>query len=322
MIKARFAAPAIILFLVASGLLINSHAVQTKPSIIVILKSRDIEPYRLALSGFRSALENNRIDFSLTEYSLEDKSETKDTILAGIRSHSPSLVLSIGTGATELAKSNIKDTPVVFSMVLNPVSSGFVKSMKQGEENLTGASMDITAKKQLEIFKSLVPRAKRFGVLYNPSETGVLIEAAKQDAKSLGVELVTFSIASEKDIPKAMEGIEKKIDALWAVADSSVFTPASTQYILLYTLRNGLPFMGLSSAFVKAGALFAITWDYEDIGRQSGELAVQILQGKAPSELPIMTPRVTKLALNLKTAGRIGVKIDSALRAQAGEIFE
>ncbi len=324
MMKPRFIAMAIMpAILLSSALLIDINAVQTKPSVVVILKTRDIEPYRLALAGFKSALEDHKIDFSIKEYSLEDKNEAKDAIIASAKSDNPSLILTIGTGATELAKANIKDTPIVFSMVLNPVSSGVVKSMQSSGSNLTGASMDISAKRQLEIFKSLLPRAKRFGVLYNPAETGVIIEEAKQDARGLGIELVAFPIMSEKDIPVVMEGVEKKIDALWAVADSSVFTPASTQYILLYTLRNGIPFMGLSSAYVKAGALFAVIWDYEDIGRQSGELAAQILsQGKLPAELSVTTPRVTKLSLNLRTADRMGVKIQSSMREQASEIFE
>lgn len=308
------------MFLLSPALLIKSHSVQAKPSVIVVMKTRDIEPYRLALSGFKSTLSADKIEYTLKEYSLEGKST--DEIITGIKADNPTVILTLGTSATDIAKKNIKDTPVVFSMVLNPVSSGFVKDMRAPDSNMTGASMDISAKKQLEIFKSLVPHAKKIGVLYNPAETSAIIDEAKLAAESLGLELAAFSITSEKDIPVVMDGIEKKIDALWAVADSSVFTPASTQYILLNTLRNGIPFMGLSSSFVKAGALFAITWDYEDIGRQSGEIASQVISGRGVSQIPVTTPRTTKIALNLKTANRLGIKIDNSLKNQASEIFE
>src|SRR3989338_178630 len=142
--------------LLSPALLIKTAAVQTKPSVVVILKTRDIEPYRLALAGFKSALEDHKIDFSVKEYSLEEKSEAKEAIIATAKADKPNLILTIGTGATELVKANIKDIPVVFSMVLNPVSSGVVKSMRSSGANITGASMDISAKKQIEIFKSLL----------------------------------------------------------------------------------------------------------------------------------------------------------------------
>ena len=80
------------------------------------------------------------------------------------------------------------------------------------------------------------------------------------------------------------------VDALWSVADSTVFSPGSTKFILLHTLRNKIPFIGLSPAFVKAGALMALAADYQEVGTQCGELAVRVLSGYQPSSLPITMP--------------------------------
>jgi putative ABC transport system substrate-binding protein len=79
--------------------------------------------------------------------------------------------------------------------------------------------------------------------------------------------------------------------------------------ILLYTLQNKIPFMGLSPAFVKAGALLALDADYQEVGAQCGGLAAKILTGDRPSSLPITTPQRATLHVNLNTAEIIGIKI-------------
>ena len=67
--------------------------------------------------------------------------------------------------------------------------------------------------------------------------------------------------------------------------------------------------MGLSPAFVKAGALLALSVDYKDVGVQCGELAAQVLAGQPPPSLPITVPRRVTLYLNLNVAKTISVKI-------------
>jgi putative ABC transport system substrate-binding protein len=81
------------------------------------------------------------------------------------------------------------------------------------------------------------------------------------------------------------------------------------EFIFLHTLRSKLPFMGLSPAFVKAGALLALAIDYQEVGTQCGGLAARILSGESPSALPITTPQKTILHVNLKTAETLGLKI-------------
>jgi putative ABC transport system substrate-binding protein len=112
------------------------------------------------------------------------------------------------------------------------------------------------------------------------------------------------------------------MDVLWMVADSTVYTPRSTEFILQYTLGHQIPFVGLSAKYVKAGALFAVSWDYTDLGEQAGELAHQILAGKTPAELAVATPRKLPLVLNMKSARSLGVKIPRKVIEGASEVYE
>ncbi|MCK4427183.1 MAG: ABC transporter substrate-binding protein [candidate division Zixibacteria bacterium] len=288
---------------------------------IVIVKSSSSTPFLKAVEGFKKEIRKSEIEAILIEYDVSDQSKGEGQIAQKIRNLKPDLIVTIGSRSTAMVSQKIKDIPIVFCMVLNPVSSGFIQSMRSSGNNLSGASLDIPVRIQLEKFKLIVPKLKRLGVLFTQDSKQVIIEA-QGVCKRIGVELVPELIYSEKEIPGAVEALAQEVDGLWAVADTIIFTPQSTQHILLYTLRNGLPFMGLSPSFVKAGALFTLACDHKDVGRQAGELALGVLSGEVPSQIPITIPRMIYLCLNLRTAEQINLKIPEKIVSVAKEVFK
>ena len=180
--------------------------------------------------------------------------------------------------------------------------------------------MEIPVRTQFEEIRRVIPGVKRVGVLYNPAVTGPMIESARRTAASLGMELVSIQVDSESDVVTSTEALAEKVDVLWSVADSTVFSSQGLRRILLTTLRNRIPFVGLSPAFVRAGALLAFSVDYRDVGRQSGEQALQVFAGERPSDVPMTAPRSVSLSLNLNTAKRIQIRIPREIRKTA-EVF-
>jgi putative ABC transport system substrate-binding protein len=277
---------------------------------IVIVKSREIEPYEIALRSFRRTLNNKGFEPVVNEYVLPEANRDKEALLADIRRRDPRLIVTLGSAATSYVSKAIKNIPVTFCMVLNPLASGFIRNMSGSGNNVTGASLDISVATQFEALRTFVPSLKKIGVLYNPQETEAVIQQARRAAKELDMELVAIAVNSEDKIPDALRSLSKSVDAIWSVADGTVFSSGSQEFIL-YTLQNKIPFMGLSPAFVKAGALLALDADYQDIGAQCGGLAAKILAGDSPSSLPTTTPQKTTLYVNLKTAETIGLKVPS-----------
>jgi len=135
------------------------------------------------------------------------------------------------------------------------------------------------------------------------------------------MELVGAPIETSEQIPGALDELTGKVDALWSFADSVAYSPNLAQFIILHTLRNRLPFMGVSVGYVKAGALFCVYADYEEVGRQSAAMAAEILSGKSASGIPMQFPRHSKMALNLSAAEAIGLDIPLAVRKNAAERF-
>jgi len=88
------------------------------------------------------------------------------------------LIVTTSTPGALAAKSATSETPVVFSMVSDPVASGIVASLARPGGNLTGWSnmLPETSRKLLELLKEVTPKASRFAVLFDPANGGKLLE--------------------------------------------------------------------------------------------------------------------------------------------------
>ncbi len=119
-----------------------------------------------------------------------------------------------------------------------------------------------------------------------------------------------------------LQNLLPQLDALWAVDGSVSYNAAAVRELLLYSFRNRVPLIGLSAQWVKAGALYALDWDYPDLGRQAAELADTILrEGAAPKSLPPVFPRLIRPVLNAKTLEHMKLQITERWLAEIAEVF-
>lgn len=290
------------------------------PATIAVVLSRDIAPYREALRGFQSSLDTGRQQYRVVEFNLEAFSADPEGLVAKVRSRRPALILTLGSAATSLVAGAVQDIPIVFSLVLPSSGGGSLEELRVAHRNISGASMEIPVRTQFAKIREVLPAAKRIGVLYDPKVSGPVVESARKVLADMGFELVSIPVSSEQDVVQQMEQEGGRVDLLWSVADSTVFTPQSLRHILLWTLRSRVPFVGLSPSFVKAGALLALSCDFADVGRQSGEIALRILSGEDPSRIPTAAPREISLSVNMNTARQLQLAISEDIRRRA-EVF-
>jgi putative ABC transport system substrate-binding protein len=273
------------------------------------------------IKGIKSAINDNYQEALFHELLLISDSSEIETQIARIKEIDPKLILTVGSSATRIISDHIKDRPIIFSAVLNPETSGFVKSLQNPGGNMTGASLDIPPDIQFTYFKRVIKNLKHIGVLYT-DETANLIPPAEALAAGAGLVLHAVKIESEKDIPAALDSLNMIVDGLWSVADGNIYSPRSTRFILLNTLRNSKPFMGFSRNIVESGALFGLNYDYKDIGRQAGKIAASVLSGRSPSSIPVAVPSIIWFHYNEKTAKHIAVNIPDDLAAVAKEVYQ
>ncbi len=279
---------------------------------ISIITSQEKAPYNQAVIGFKEYLKKNKIDVRYSEYDLPKEKEPVK-ICEKIRNEKPTLVLVIGSNAKKLAEDNLTDIPVVYSMVL--LSEPFTRV------NMTGVSLHIPSELKINALKRILPEAKKIGLVYS----GKTEDEEKKITRAIEKEklqLFAKKADSEKDLQTAIEDIEQKIDCFWMLSDSNIYSPESVKHLLISGLKRKFAVIGLASSYVEAGALFSLDCDYEDIGQQTAELALKILNGEKAANLPAEFPHKTKLSLNLIVAEEIGLQIPKEIIKEADKVFK
>ena len=301
------AAAAVIIF---SSLVTSAGAAE---KIAVLVSSKDA-PFEEALKGFQGLLEKAAVQADYEVHKLDSSAAKAGQAVQAVKKSGARLVLTLGSLATDAAVKEITDIPIVACMVLR--SDGLKKS-----PNVTGVGLEFSLEVQTSWLQVLLPTAKTVGVLYNPDENKMRIEAAGRIMQTMGLKLVAQEVRSPQDVPAALEGLAKKVDVLWGLADTVAMTPQSAKNVLPFSVRNNIPLIGPSPTWVKAGALYALEWDYADVGAQAGDMAMKVLKGAPPSAIPAVSPRKVFYALNLTTAQQMKITFSDQLVRGARHTF-
>lgn len=281
---------------------------------VSVLMSQSSGPYQEALAGLRQYLSQQGMQDDLTVLSMEGDATKAASLLQEIKKSDAKLLLTFGSLATQAAVREGIVIPLVASLVLN------ANDLKQ-TPNATAVLLEFPVDIQLQWLRRFLPQQTTVGVLFNPKENRNTITAATQAAERLGLKLVAREVNMPQELPDALDGIAKKIDTLWGIADPTILSPQTAEPILLFSFENRIPFVGLAASWVKAGALYALDRDYNDLGAQCGELALKILTGVHANTLPPASPRKVAYSLNLKTANHMKIDIPQALIDGAQQVF-
>jgi putative ABC transport system substrate-binding protein len=85
---------------------------------------------------------------------------------------------------------------------------------------------------------------------------------------------------------------------------------------------NKIPVIGSESGQVEAGAIATKGIDYKDLGKQTGRVAVEVINGKKPQDIPIKGSENVSLIINQKAADTIGLTIPKELLDKADQVIK
>lgn len=290
-------------------------------STILVLQSEDEAAFDEAVAGLAQELHRLHPDggVKVEVRNLAKIASPETELPAALSSLKPALMITLGSQATVWAQSSVQHTPVLFGMVLDPQAQGIDPS--RASSPMTGVSMQIPLSEQFARLRQVLPEVRRVGTVYD-ARNQALVNEARREASRQGLTLVGAPVSGAAEVPEAFRTLAGKVDALWSFPDTTVYSREAAQFILLFSFRNRLPLMGFSRGYVRAGALFALYADYQDVGRQLAEVATEIMAGRSPREIPIGAPRRHALALNLRVADALGTRVPAGVRAQAEEVFK
>ncbi len=281
---------------------------------VAILKSADISAYSEAIMAFKSALPPS---FQITqEYDLKGDLKKGRNLARRIRASTTNVVLAVGLKAALAAKLEIPDIPVIFCLVFNPEKYGLPTG------NMVGLSLEIPFRQHVKPLQTLVPKVSRIGVLFDPQKTKGMKSQLLQEAKALGIRIVSEAVKTEQDVPQAFNAIKDRIDALWLLPDSTVLTENTLDFLMSATLEAHIPVVGFSAGLVRSGAVVAAYFHYADIGKQAARLSQQLVVQTSPSLLgTIISPERVHQSINQKTARFLSLSLTSDVLRQFDEQF-
>ncbi len=274
-----------------------------------------------AREGFIKALtDNGYIDGSniiLDYQNAQNDISVAQSIATGFASDNVDMILAIATPSAQAAYNATKDIPILITAVTDPVSAGLVKSNENPRTNVSGTSDATPIKSQFKLIKELLPNAKKIGIVYNTSEQNSLVQVAqaKAEAKVLGLEIIESGITNVNEISQALDVLLSKIDVLYTPTDNMVVS--ATPLVVQKAKENNVPMIGCLEDQIVTGALATETIDYYKLGYQTGERAVEVLNGKDISSIPVETLNNTELVINKTTAELLGIELNEELLARA-----
>ena len=238
---------------------------------------------------------------------------TASTIARKFVSEKVDLILSIATPTSQAAVNATTTIPIVFSAVTDPVGAGLVKSLESSGNNVTGMSDLTPVERQIELIKTILPKAKAVGTLYNAAEANSVLtnELAKKACEKLGMRLVEATVSSSADVFLAAQSLVGRCDAIYVSTDNT--TVSALDAVVQVTNKNRIPLVLADPTTVNKGALLALGFNYYAHGRETAPIAIKILKGTDPSDIPVKFATELELWVNLKTAKEIGFSTSSLI---------
>lgn len=241
--------------------------------------------------------------------------------VSGFKKHlaslQPRLLVAVGTKSLEYILSHDFALPVVYAMVLNPWAK-----VGPGSVAVKGVSMNVAPRIYWEAMAHISPAIQRVGLVYNPDETKILKEYAEKLAVEHGQELIAVPAQTPKEALHAIKDMASRIDAFWMLPDKTLIRQEVIDTLVSYSFEHHFVLIGLSGKHVSAGALMAYSFNSKAIGRSAGKMAQAILQRSAIDDTHSIWAPDTELAVNLKTAHKIGVSLDPSFLERAESLIE
>lgn len=272
--------------------------------------------------GFMEGLKELGVDAKFNVHIAQGNAATNVQIAGQMLDEKPNLVLAIATPGAQVCAQKIKDIPVVFAAVSDPVGAGLVKSMDAPGGNLTGMTDMPPVAKQLELIKSILPKAAKIGIVYNAGEANSVsqVNAVKAAGAKLGMSVVEATVSNSGGVFQAAKSLVGACDAVYVPLDNTVVS--AFESLVKICEENKLPLFSSDNESVAKGSIAALALDYYAMGKQTAAMAKKILDGAKPGAMPVESLTNLDVHLNLKAAKAQGVTVPEEVVKKAVKKFE
>jgi len=320
-----------LLGMLVAGIVAAPHAVRAQPAdkmkrVAVLYPGVDNSIFRGNFEGFRQALsaagyvEGRNLTFDVRS---GDGHELAP-IAADVAVLRPNVILAVARPGVVAAHAATSTIPVVaLDLESDPVTSGFVKTLPEPGGNLTGVFMDFPelAGKWLEILKTMVPALACVAILWDPATGPAQLDAARRAALILNLAVYPAEARTTSGIEPAVRAVMRERPNGMISLTSPLFN-AGRRTIIEQAARYRLPTLVPFSGFAKDGGLVSYGPDVVSMFAQAGAIAVNVLRGRSPAQIPVERPTRFMLSVNVKTAKALGLVLPASVLVRADEVIQ
>lgn len=309
------AAALLILFLLPSSVLGKSFTV----SFNQIVEHPALDALR---QGVKDELQAQAFEVKFHDHIAQGNISTANLIARKILDEQPDVVVGIATPTAQACAQAIKDTPIVFAAVTDPVGAGLVPSLENPKGHITGTTDMSPVDRQLALILELQPGLKRLGVIYNSGEANSLaiVKVLRETAATKGLQVEEATVTNSAGVFQAAKSLVGRADAIYIPTDNTVVS--AFEAVTKVGYDNRLPVFAADVDSVGRGAIAALAVDYYRMGRQTGEMVARILRGEKPEDMPVETLREFQIHLNPGSAKKMGLEISEPMLKKADKIVE
>ena len=296
----------------------------TKIGILQLVEHPSLDNARQGfLDGLKEAgLEegkNIQVDY---QNSQNDKSNLQ-TMAKKLVTDKNDLILAITTDASIVLANETQEIPILITAVTDPLKANLVESMERPNTNVTGTTDMNPINEQLDLILEVVPEVKNLGVIYNAGEINsqVQVDILKELAQAKGIEnVVEATVTASSEVMQGAQSLVGRVDAIYVPTDNTAVSAYAT--IVQVAEENKIPLFAGEGNSIEQGGIGTEALDYYNLGKQTAEMAVRVLEGENPAEMAIEAQKDPQLIINKAGAERLGVTISDELLSRADKVIE
>jgi ABC-type uncharacterized transport system substrate-binding protein len=258
------------------------------------------------------------IHFTLRIFNAQGDISSLNSIAGTISSSKWDLIFATSTPTIQALSQKVKNMPVVFTNVGDPVKAGLGESFEKHNPGMTGVSTMSDFNGMTKMIKVIHPNAQRIGTIFTPAEINSVAykERLEEAAVAHNLELVAVPANTATEVYDAAVSLSlKNIDAFCQISDN--LTASCSSSIIKVSRNSKIPYYAFITKQVAQGAIAAAARDYFQAGYDAAVMGKRILDGENPASIPYQYVTKTVYTINEEAAAFFNVTIPKSVMNKA-----
>jgi len=292
----------------------NAMRKRTRPWKLEAILYNESHPAEQTIAGLEEGMKKWPLvqgrDYTFTLRNAQGDIGALNSLIDAAITDGADIVIPISTPALQATVQKVKDRPIVFSLVANPMIVGAGKSYTDHLPNVTGVSVLAPADVLLDLLRKYFPQYRRIGTLYCPAEANSvdLKDLVVDHGRQRGLEVETVAASSPAELPDAaMSLASRPIDAIVQISDN--LSSAGFTAIARAANQARKPLFSLNSASLPLGAPVAFGRDYHEAGLETAAMVLRVMNGESPAGIPFTLPSHVVRQASLPNARANGLEL-------------